>query len=103
MLSLLAGGVVVQTNPLYTERELEYQLYDSEATKIILYSDLLYPRAVKMKALKKMQSTVQHIIVTAIQVLLAISQTNEFIHLSKRKQHEDKRQCGIHTDTIHLF
>ena len=35
--TLLAGGIVVQTNPLYTERELEYQLHDSGA-KVIFAS-----------------------------------------------------------------
>src|SRR4051812_39184441 len=28
---LMTGGIVVQTNPLYTERELEYQMKDSGA------------------------------------------------------------------------
>ena len=32
---LMAGGIVVQTNPLYTERELEYQMKDSGAKAII--------------------------------------------------------------------
>ena len=32
---LMAGGVVVQTNPHYTERELEYQMKDSGAKVII--------------------------------------------------------------------
>ena len=32
--TLLSGAIVVQTNPLYTERELEYQLKDAGATKI---------------------------------------------------------------------
>ncbi|MEQ6375721.1 long-chain-fatty-acid--CoA ligase [Bacillaceae bacterium S4-13-58] len=40
---LLAGGVVVQTNPLYTERELEYQIRDSGA-KFIVCLDLLFSR-----------------------------------------------------------
>src|SRR5699024_6693247 len=33
--TLLAGGIVVQTNPLYTERELKYQMNDSGATFIV--------------------------------------------------------------------
>ncbi|XQY90928.1 AMP-binding protein [Metabacillus sp. HB246100] len=58
---LLAGGIVVQTNPLYMERELEYQLKDSESTFIVTL-DLLYPRVSKMKAL----TSLKHIIVTSI-------------------------------------
>ncbi|MFC0557871.1 AMP-binding protein [Halalkalibacter alkalisediminis] len=59
--TLMAGGVVVQTNPLYVERELEHQLVDSEA-KIILCLDLLYPRVMKVKK----ATAVERIIVTAI-------------------------------------
>src|SRR5437867_4139127 len=32
---LMAGAIVVETNPLYTERELEYQMKDSGANAII--------------------------------------------------------------------
>ncbi|WP_027718050.1 long-chain-fatty-acid--CoA ligase [Desulfovirgula thermocuniculi] len=38
-----AGGVVVQVNPMYVERELEYILTDSGAEVIVAY-DALYPR-----------------------------------------------------------
>lgn len=58
---LYAGGIVVQTNPLYTEHELEYQLKDSGA-KMIITLDLLFPKAIKMKTL----SIVEHIIVSGI-------------------------------------
>ncbi|MDG5471008.1 long-chain-fatty-acid--CoA ligase [Jeotgalibacillus sp. ET6] len=40
---LYAGAVVVQTNPLYTEREIEYQMKDSGA-KAIVTLDILFPR-----------------------------------------------------------
>ena len=46
--TLIAGGIVVQTNPLYTERELEYQLNDSGA-KFILTLDILFPRVSNCK------------------------------------------------------
>ncbi|MCL7749818.1 AMP-binding protein [Halalkalibacter alkaliphilus] len=59
--TLMAGGVAVQTNPLYVERELEHQLVDSGA-KIILCLDLLYPRVMKVRKSTKLE----HIIVTAI-------------------------------------
>ncbi len=41
--TLLAGGVVVNTNPLYTPRELAHQLKDSGARFLVLL-DLLWPR-----------------------------------------------------------
>ncbi len=43
---LFAGGIVVQTNPLYTEHELEYQLKDS-APRVIITLDMLFPKVIK--------------------------------------------------------
>jgi long-chain acyl-CoA synthetase len=43
------GAVAVQNNPLYTERELQYQLNDSES-RIIITLTLLIPRIQKIKA-----------------------------------------------------
>jgi len=45
---LLAGGIVVQTNPLYVERELKHQLKDSGAVAIITL-DMLYPRIARVR------------------------------------------------------
>lgn len=59
--TLLLGGIVVQTNPLYTERELTHQLRDSEA-KVLVTLDIL------MKRIRKVQPEcpLQHVIVTSI-------------------------------------
>ncbi|WP_308637757.1 long-chain-fatty-acid--CoA ligase [Paenibacillus silvisoli] len=46
--ALLAGAIVVMTNPLYVERELEHQLKDSGATAIVTL-DLLYPRLARVR------------------------------------------------------
>jgi long-chain acyl-CoA synthetase len=43
------GAVTAMTNPLYTERELAYQLNDADAQTIITL-DLLLPRILKIKA-----------------------------------------------------
>ncbi|KKB34823.1 long-chain-fatty-acid--CoA ligase [Bacillus thermotolerans] len=59
--TLYAGGIVVQTNPLYTEREIEYQMKDSGA-KAIITLDILYPR---VRSVMK-NTDLQHIIVTAV-------------------------------------
>ena len=40
---MLAGAVVVQTSPLYVERELKHQLNDAGA-KLIIALDLVFPR-----------------------------------------------------------
>lgn len=58
---LMAGGIVVQTNPLYMERELVHQMKDSGA-KAIITLDILYPRIAKISA----ETSLKNIIVTAI-------------------------------------
>ncbi|AFM40111.1 acyl-CoA synthetase (AMP-forming)/AMP-acid ligase II [Desulfosporosinus acidiphilus SJ4] len=40
---LKLGAIVVQTNPMYVEREIAYQMNDSGATTLIVF-ELLYPR-----------------------------------------------------------
>ena len=42
------GAVAVMNNPLYTERELEYQFNDSDS-KVLVSLDLLHPRIMKIK------------------------------------------------------
>lgn len=59
--ALLAGAIVVQTNPLYVEREIEHQMNDSGA-KVMICLDLVYPRVAKVKS----KTQLEHIIVTAI-------------------------------------
>jgi long-chain acyl-CoA synthetase len=51
------GAVAVMNNPLYTERELEYQLDDSDS-KVLVTLDLLLPRALKLKGKTKIESIV---------------------------------------------
>ncbi len=78
---LLAGGIVVETNPLYTERELEYQLNDSGATCIIAL-DLLYPRISKVKALTK----IKHVISTSIKDYLPFPKNLLYPYVQKKQQ-----------------
>lgn len=51
------GAATVQVNPLYTERELAYQLNDSDA-RIIITLTLLVPRIEKIKARTKIEKTI---------------------------------------------
>ncbi|MEH7491245.1 long-chain-fatty-acid--CoA ligase [Neobacillus niacini] len=93
---LIAGGIVVQTNPLYTERELEYQMKDSGA-KAIITLDILYPRASKVMP----QTNLQHIIVTAIKDYLPFPKKLVYPFIQKK-------QYGIvvnvkHEGNTHLF
>ncbi|MFZ3588392.1 long-chain-fatty-acid--CoA ligase [Bacillus sp. DJP31] len=94
--TLFAGGIVVQTNPLYMERELEYQLNDSGA-KVILCLDLLYPRVSKVKAL----TNLENIIVTGIKDYLPFPKNLLYPSIQKK-------QYGIvvkveHQGDNHLF
>jgi len=93
---LMAGGIVVQTNPLYTERELEYQMKDSGA-KAIITLDILYPRVSKVMP----QTDLQHIIVTAIKDYLPFPKNLVYPFIQKK-------QYGIvvnvkHEGNTHLF
>ncbi|SFB16959.1 MULTISPECIES: AMP-binding protein [unclassified Bacillus (in: firmicutes)] len=77
---LLAGGIVVQTNPLYTERELEYQMKDSGA-KAIVTLDILYPRVSKVMP----QTDLEHIIVTAIKDFLPFPKNLIYPFIQKKQ------------------
>ncbi|HET8911515.1 MAG TPA: long-chain fatty acid--CoA ligase [Ktedonobacteraceae bacterium] len=58
---LLAGGVVVPTNPLYTEREMQHQLEDSGA-KIVVTLDISYPT---VRAVRK-HVPIDHVIIAGV-------------------------------------
>lgn len=58
---LTIGGVVVQTNPMYKERELEHMLTDSGAETIICL-DLVYQQVEKVKP----RTPLKRVIVTGI-------------------------------------
>ncbi|MFC5466810.1 long-chain-fatty-acid--CoA ligase [Lederbergia graminis] len=93
---LYAGGIVVQTNPLYTERELEYQINDSRA-KAIISLDILYPRISKVLKHTKLD----HVIITAIKDYLPFPKNLLYPFIQKK-------QTGIvvqlkHEGNIHLF
>ncbi|MFF2886068.1 long-chain fatty acid--CoA ligase [Paenibacillus sp. NPDC057967] len=65
---LFAGAVVVQTNPLYVERELEHQLKDSGASAIITL-DLFYDRLSRVRGENPEEGPIpelRHIIVTSL-------------------------------------
>ncbi|TGB04114.1 long-chain-fatty-acid--CoA ligase [Halobacillus salinus] len=77
---LMAGGIVVQTNPLYMERELEYQLTDSGA-KMIICLDVLYPKAANVKP----NTPLEHIIVTGIKDYLPFPKNKIYPFIQKRQ------------------
>ncbi|MDL4840621.1 AMP-binding protein [Aquibacillus rhizosphaerae] len=78
---LLAGGTVVQTNPLYKERELEFQLIDSSST-IIICLDLLLPIVSSVKK----NTSIEHVIVTQIKEYLPFPKNLLYPFVQKKQQ-----------------
>ncbi len=93
---LYAGATVVQTNPLYMERELKYQMKDSGA-KVIVSLDILYPRI--SKVIK--QTNLEHVIITEVKDYLPFPKNLIYPLIQKK-------QTGIvvqvkHEGNQHLF
>lgn len=55
--TLKIGAVVVQTNPMYMERELEHQLVDSMAT-VMVCVDLVYEKVASVSAKTELKTTI---------------------------------------------
>src|SRR5690606_14691354 len=78
--ALMAGAIVVQTSPLYTERELEYQLNDS-GTKVIVCLDILVPRVSNVKK----NTPLEHMIVTGIKDYLPFPKNLIYPFIQKKQ------------------
>jgi long-chain acyl-CoA synthetase len=81
--ALRAGLTVVNTNPLYTARELEHQLADSGATTIVILENFAH---VLQEVLS--HTPIKHIIITSVGELLGFpkGQIVDFVVRHKRKQ-----------------
>lgn len=77
---LYIGGIVVQTNPLYTERELAYQMSDSGA-KVIISLDILYSRI--SNVLK--ETKLEHVIITGIKDYLPFPKNIVYPFIQKKE------------------
>ncbi|MET0786809.1 MAG: AMP-binding protein, partial [Paenisporosarcina sp.] len=77
---LYAGAIVVQTNPLYTEREISYQMKDSGA-KAILSLDILFPRI--SKVLK--ETNLENVIITGIKDYLPFPKNMVYPFIQKKQ------------------
>lgn len=78
---LRAGGIVVMNNPVYTDRELEYQFSDSEAT-ILVTLDLLADRMIGLRAKTK----IRQIIVASLGDYLPFPKNLLFPLVARRKK-----------------
>jgi long-chain acyl-CoA synthetase len=59
--ALTIGAVVVMTNPMYVEREMEHQFRDA-GVKVLVGLDHLYPRIARVRK----ETPVQHLVITGI-------------------------------------
>ncbi|EGL84114.1 AMP-dependent synthetase and ligase [Caldalkalibacillus thermarum TA2.A1] len=78
---MMAGAIVVQTNPLYVERELEYQLNDAGAETIIAL-DLVYPKIAKVQS----RTPLKNVIITSIKDYLPFPKNVLYPLVVKKKQ-----------------
>ena len=81
--ALRAGFVVVNTNPLYTARELEHQLADSGATVIVIVENFAH---VLQEVIA--HTPIKHVIVTSVGEMLGFPKGAivDFVVRHKRKQ-----------------
>ncbi|MCP4666629.1 MAG: long-chain fatty acid--CoA ligase, partial [Deltaproteobacteria bacterium] len=85
------GAVVVMNNPLYTERELEHQLNDSDS-KMAICMDLLVPRVQKL-----MQTTgIETIIACHIRDYLPFPKKQLFPFVKKEMHRKTDPNEGVH-------
>ncbi|QKS71990.1 long-chain-fatty-acid--CoA ligase [Paenalkalicoccus suaedae] len=94
--ALFAGAIVVQTNPLYVEREIEHQMTDSGA-KVMICLDLVYPRVAKVKD----KTPLKHIIVTGIKDYLPFPKN--VIYPFIQKKNTGIKVDLTYTDTLLSF
>lgn len=94
--ALMAGAVVVQTNPLYVERELEHQMVDSGA-KVIICLDLVYPRVMNILSKTKLD----HVIVTHIKDYLPFPKN--VIYPFIQKKNSGLKVDVNYNESVHSF
>jgi len=94
--ALMAGGIVVQTNPLYTPRELKYQMNDS-GSKFIVCLDILLPRVQQVQK----DTNLKHVIVAEIKDYLPFPKNIVYPFLQKRQYGFSVKVED--TDTVHRW
>ncbi|WP_332689935.1 long-chain-fatty-acid--CoA ligase [Halalkalibacter lacteus] len=87
--ALMIGAIVVQTNPLYVERELEHQLIDSGA-KVIICLDLVFPKVQKVRS----KTNLEYVIVTSIKDYLPFPKNLLYPFVQKKN-------TGIKVDVVY--
>ena len=99
--ALQAGAIVVPTNPLYTEREMHYQLADSGA-RVLVMLDTFYP----IVRVIRTRTALEHIIITSPADFLPPMQRAFYPLTQWHARQLEPRLTGkeFHTDqTIHVM
>jgi long-chain acyl-CoA synthetase len=94
--ALWVGAIVVQTNPMYVERELEHQLVDSKAETIVCL-DLVYHKVAKVKD----RTQLKRVIVTSIKDYLPFPKN--WLYPLKLMKDGIKVQIPYDTGEVHRF
>src|SRR5699024_11036113 len=94
--ALIAGGIVVQVNPLYTERELSYQLKDAGATFIVCL-DILVPRVSSVRE----EIGLKHVVVTRIADYLPFPKNVDYQFNKKKQYNKDIKE--VESNDTHLY
>ncbi|KMK74598.1 long-chain-fatty-acid--CoA ligase [Alkalihalobacillus pseudalcaliphilus] len=95
--ALMTGAIVVQTNPLYVERELEHQMKDSGA-KVMICLDLVYPRVQKVRP----RTSLEYVIVTSIKDFLPFPK-NVLYPFVQKKQNPTLTSVEYDQETIEFL
>lgn len=95
-----AGAVVVMNNPLYTDKELEYQLNNSEAS-ILITLDLLGPRMIALQP----KTSIRKIVIAHIRDHLKFPKKQLLPILARDKHRRIPPQTDVHewTDLLKRY
>lgn len=96
--ALYTGAVIVQTNPLYVESELERHLNDAGA-KAIVCLDLVYPR---LRAVRGAVPSLEQVVVTSIKDFLPFPKNMLYPLVQKRKG-APLPQIDASAERVHFF
>lgn len=93
--ALMIGAIVVQTNPLYTERELQFQSADSGAT-VMITLDFLHKKVLAVQS----KTAIKHVIVGSIKDYLPFPKNLLYPVVAKK----DGFDLNVnYTPTIHNY
>ncbi len=91
--TLWMGGVVVLTNPMYVEREMEHQWNDA-GVEVLVVLDHLYPKVEKVVP----KTGIRSVIVTSVREYLPFYL--KWLYPLKAKETEPVHGCGLRSEGL---